>query len=388
MDNHFVTVHIITGLTTGGAEMMLYKLLSKIDRERFSPVVISLMDRGTLGDRIEALGIPVYTLGMKPGALPTPNMIGKLLKIVGEIKPDLIQGWMYHANLAAQLISILSLKFVPVIWNIRNCLYSLSYEKSGTVAVIKALIPLSIFPTKIIYNSHVAASQHEKLGYKVTKRITIPNGFDTEVFHPSIEERNLMRKELSLPSDCFLIGRFARYHPMKDYPNFIHGAAILLKEYPNVHFLLVGSTVNVENQILWQLIQELGISERIHLLGERQNIPQLTAALDISSTSSSYGEAFPNVIGEAMSCGVPCVVTDVGDSAWIVSDTGKVVPPKNPEALAKAWQELIDLGADGREALGRAARARIIECFSLNSVVADYERLYESAIAKKQNTGF
>src|SRR4028118_1179398 len=100
MDNHFVTVHIITGLTTGGAEMMLYKLLSKIDRERFSPVVISLMDRDPLGERIEALGIPVYTLGMKQGSLPTPNMIGKLLKIVGEIKPDLIQGWMYHANLA------------------------------------------------------------------------------------------------------------------------------------------------------------------------------------------------------------------------------------------------------------------------------------------------
>ena len=375
-------IHIITGLTTGGAEMMLYKVLSEIDRERFSPIVVSLMDRGTLGDRIEALGIPVYTLGMKSGALPTPNMIWKLLQIVGEIKPNLIQGWMYHANLAAQIISILSLKFVPVIWNIRNCL-SLSYEKPGTAAVIKALIPLSIFPKKIIYNSQVSASEHEKLGYKITKTITIPNGFDPELFHPSIEARNSIRKELSLPNDCFLIGRFARYHPMKDYPNLIQGAAILLKDYPDVHFLLAGSDINAENQILCNLIQELGISERIHLLGERQDIPCLTASLDIASTSSSYGEAFANVIGEAMSCGVPCVVTDVGDSAWIVGDTGQVVPPKDPEALANAWKELILLGLEGREALGKLARSRVIECFSLESIVANYESLYESAISQK-----
>ena len=383
MDNHLVIVHIITGLYTGGAEMMLYKLLSKIDRERFSPVVVSLIDRGTLGDRIEALGIPVYTIGMKPGALPTPNIIWKFVNIVNKIKPDLIQGWMYHSNLVAQLTSIFSLKSVPVIWNIRHSLHSLSYERPGTVAVIKILIFLSIFSKKIIYNSQVGADQHEKLGYKTTKTITIPNGFDTELFYPSIEARNSIRKELSLPSDCFLIGRFARYHPMKDYPNFINGAAILLKQYPNVHFLLVGSNINWENQILCELIQELGISERIHLLGERQNIPQLTASLDIASTTSAYGEAFPNVIGEAMSCAVPCVVTDVGDSAWIVSDTGKVVPPKNPEALAQAWQELIDLGADGREALGKAARTRIIESFSLDAIVSQYEALYESVIAQK-----
>jgi glycosyltransferase involved in cell wall biosynthesis len=379
-------IHIITGLTTGGAEMMLYKVLSEIDRERFTPIVVSLMDRGALGARIEALGIPLYTLGMKPGARPTPNMIWKLLQIVDEIKPDLIQGWMYHANLAAQIISILSLKFVPVIWNIRNCL-SLSYEKPGTATVIKALIPLSIFPKKIIYNSLVSASQHEELGYKVTKTITIPNGFDPELFHPSIEARNSIRKELSLPSDCFLIGRFARYHPMKDYPNFIQAAAILLKDYPNVNFLLAGTDINGENQILCNLIQELGISERIHLLGERQDIPCLTAALDIASTSSSYGEAFANVIGEAMSCGVPCVVTDVGDSAWIVGDTGRVVPPRDTEALANAWKELILLGSEGREALGTLARARVIECFSLGSIVASYERLYESTISQKQITG-
>jgi glycosyltransferase involved in cell wall biosynthesis len=119
-----------------------------------------------------------------------------------------------------------------------------------------------------------------------------------------------------------------------------------------------------------------GISEQIHLLGERSDIPRLNAALDIASSSSAYGEAFPMVIGEAMSCGVPCVVTDVGDSARIVDNTGYVVPPREPQALANAWQKMIELGSEGRKALGQAARKRIIENFSLDFVVAEYESVF------------
>jgi glycosyltransferase involved in cell wall biosynthesis len=172
---------------------------------------------------------------------------------------------------------------------------------------------------------------------------------------------------------------------MKDHTNFLHAAALLLKSYPDVHFVLVGREVHTENKVLKNLIQDLGISQHIHLLGERRDMNRLTAALDIACSASAYGEGFPNVIGEAMSCGVPCAVTDVGDSGWIVGNTGRVVPPRSPEALAHAWKELIVLGSEGREILGKAARARIIECFSLDSVVHQYESLYESALAKKVN---
>jgi glycosyltransferase involved in cell wall biosynthesis len=119
------------------------------------------------------------------------------------------------------------------------------------------------------------------------------------------------------------------------------------------------------------------------MLGERQDMPRITAALDIASSSSSYGEGFPNVIGEAMSCAVPCVVTDVSDLPWVVADTGRVVPPRDPQALASAWADLLELGVEGREALGAAARARVIQYFPLESVVARYEALYESVIARK-----
>lgn len=371
------TVHIITGLLTGGAEMMLYKLLSRINREHFQPIVISLTDEGTLGKQIAALDIPVHTINMNPG-IPTPSSIWRLIHKVHQLKPDLIQGWMYHGNMAATL-SNFNLKPVPVIWNIRHSVYSLKYEKRGTAAVIQLLSKISSLPNKILYNSKTSASQHEKLGYKVAKTLVIPNGFDTELFAPSQNARTEIRTELDLPENAFLIGLIGRYHTMKDHNNFLQATAILRKSFANVYFLLAGKGVNWENAVLKESIQTLGLQGGIHLLGERQDIPILTAALDIA-TSASYSEGFPNVIGEAMSCGVPCVVTDVGDSAWIVGETGKVVPPSNSEALAKALKELIELGTEGRRTLGDLARERIIKNFSLDSIVNQYEELYESLV--------
>jgi glycosyltransferase involved in cell wall biosynthesis len=375
-------VYTIVGLTTGGAEVMLYRILTRINRERFSLSVVCLMDRGTLGDRIEALGIPVYTLGMKAGGIPTPNVIWKLINIVREIQPDLIQGWMYHGNLAAQLAKVFCGRKIPVFWSIHYSVYSLDAEQKMTQAVIRLGAPISKYAKQVLYVSKLSKTQHETLGYEAGNGCVIPNGIDTALFTPSLEARSIVRQQLGLPPASFLIGSICRYHPMKDHANFIKAAALLLKNYPDTHFMMAGSQVDAANKTLNQLIEELGIAERIHLLGERSDMPRLMAALDIMTSASAYGEAFPLVLGEAMSSGVPCTVTDVGDSGWIVGNTGWVVPPKNPEALAEAWQEAIELGSEDREKLGKAARSRIIECFSLESIVADYEKLYEAAEAK------
>jgi len=383
MDNQFAIVHIITGLTTGGAEMMLYQMLTKTDRERYNPTVISLIDRGTLGDRIEALGIPVYTIGMEPGKIPTPNIIWKLVNTVRQIQPALIQGWMPHGNLAAQLAAIFSSRKIPVLWDIQSSLYSLALEKKLTAIVLKIGAYLSRLTFKIVYVSKVAQAQHEALGFASDKSCFIPNGIDINLFIPSREAKLKFRQELGLPETSFLIGLICRYHPQKDHPNFIKAAAWLLKSKPDIHFIMVGNEVDSQNQDLHQLIQELGIADRIHLLGERKDISYITAALDIACSASAFGEASPLIVAESMSAGIPCVVTDVGDSGWMVGDTGRVVPPKDPEALANAWQELIDLDPEEREALGNLARSRVIECFALESVVANYEKLYESAITQR-----
>ena len=271
---------------------------------------------------------------------------------------------------------------IPVLWSIHNSVDSLVSEKKLTEIIIRSGALLSKYLANITFVSKTSKLQHEALGYSSTNAWIIPNGFDTSLFTPSLESRLSVRSELGLSDNCFLIGLICRYHPMKDHANFIQAAALLLETYPNVRFVLVGTEVNSENDKLQHLIQNLRIADRFHLLGERKDIPRLTAALDIASSASAYGEAFPMVVGESMSCGVPCVVTEVGDSSWIVGNTGKVVPPKNPQALANAWKELIELSLQSRENLVKAARQRIIEHFSLNIIVEQYEKLYENVQLK------
>jgi len=287
---------------------------------------------------------------------------------------------MYHGNLVASIASWFCTNNPPVVWNVRQSLYDLEHERPLTRWVIRANALFSARTDAIIYNSRVSARQHEEFGFDTSRTRIIPNGFNAQVFRPNEHARADIRRELNVADDAILIGLIGRYHPMKDHRNFLNAAALLGKDFPNVRFLLAGHEVNVGNSALSKVIKALGLSGRVFLLGERKDIPQLNVALDIAS-SSSWAEGFANVVGEAMSCGVPCVVTDVGDSAWIIGDTGRVVPPRNPEALAMAWGALIALGRDGRQALGACARQRVIAYFSLEAVVQQYEDLYESLVA-------
>ncbi len=373
-------VHIIISLSLGGAEMMLYNLLGKTDRSKFEPIVISMMDRGIFRERIEALGIPVYTLDMQQDGVPTVgSMLRLLLRLrstIHKLEPDIIQGWMYHANIAAGLVSLLSLKKVPICWGIHHSIASLASEKKLTIALIRLGAFLSGLTSQIVFVSETSQAQHQAIGYAKQKCQTIPNGFDTNSFIRSPEHKLAVRAELGIPPTALTIGSIGRDHPMKDRANFINAAALLVQHHPDTHFLLIGEGMDRANTTLVSHIATSGLNDRVHLLGRRSDIARLSASLDICSLSSAYGEAFPLVIGEAMSCEVPCVVTDVGDLAQIVSDTGRVVPIKNPQALAAAWQEIVELDATSRAELGKAARQRIVDNFSLESIVDRYEKLY------------
>ncbi len=367
-------LHIITDLGQGGAEMMLYKLLSGMDRELFEPVVISLLDGGPVCEKIEVLGVPIYSLSMRRG-LPTPRVLLRLYRLVRECNPDLIQGWMYHGNIAAWLAKKMSGGQPKVCWNIRHSVYDLAYEKRLTRMLIRLGSFLSNRVDTVIYNSSVSRVQHEKLGYDAARSVVIPNGFDTAIFRPDEDARRSVRRELGASDETCLVGLIGRYHPMKDHENFLKAAEIILAHSNDVRFLLAGSGVDFANKELLIQLEANGLQNSVFLLGERSDIPRLTAALDIAC-SSSYGEAFPNVIGEAMACGVPCVVTDVGDSAWIIGDTGRVVPPRNPHAMADEIIQLLNLPECERKVLGNRARRRIEENFRLDKIVRHYETLY------------
>lgn len=377
-------VFVITALGTGGAEMMLYKLLTRLNRDRYAPTVISMIDGGVFVQRIRDLDIPVETLGMKPGRY-NPIALIKLSQMLRSIKPDLIQGWMYHANLAAQLGNFLANGKAPVFWSIHHSVDSLKAEKPALAATIKLTAMLSGKVEKVIFSAEKGQKQHTKLGYAPHNVTAIGDNFDLAKYKPAANPEFNLRSFLNLPEDTILIGSVARYHPMKDHANLIAGAAILIEKNPQVHFVLVGPNVDEQNPELTTQIAQLGIGEQVHLLGERQDIPDLMTSFDIFTTSSAYGESFPNVLGEAMSCQIPCVATTIGDSPTIVGETGIVVPPKDPQAIAEAWHQLIILGQEKRQDLGKQARQRIENNFNLdgsNSFVRKYETIYEASFAQ------
>lgn len=370
-------VHLISDLDTGGAEMMLCKLVKSMDRTRFENVVVSMKDMGSLGEVISASGVRVYTLGMSRG-FPKPSALWALVKILRKERPRILQTWLYHADLLG--LAAGRTAGVPVIlWNLRCSDVEMRNYSPLSALVLKMLARLSSFPHGIITNSTTGKEMHEKLGYRCSRWELIPNGFETDRFQPRPGARARLRDELGLPEDSFLIGLVARYDPMKDHENFLRAADILMEQYQGgekIFFVLAGRGVDDSNQTLTRQIEKSGVKGRVHLLGERDDIPVVSAALDIMSSSSSYGEGFPNVIGEAMACGVPCVVTDVGDSAYVVGETGIVIPPRDYMALAGAWMRLLSMDEGERQSLGRAARERTVSLFSISGISRRYEKFY------------
>lgn len=369
---------IITGLATGGAEMMLHKLLQNIDRSRFEPTVISLMNKGEIGPRIEALGIPVYALGMRRG-LPNPLMVLRLARLLRQLQPSLVHTWMYHADLLGGLAARLA-GCRRVIWGIRHSNLSKTENKRSTLAVVGLCAWLSGWlPVQVLSCSQRAKEVHAAVGYVDEKIHVIPNGFDLARFAPDATARASLCAELGLPPDVPLVGVVARFDAQKNHIGFVQAAA----KVPLVHFVLAGTGVDNRNAALQAAISaHPGLQARMHLLGRRDDVPRLMAALDVLA-SPSHGEAFPNVLGEAMACGVPCVVTDAGDSGEIVGRTGRVVAVGDMVAMAQQLLEVLHLPAADRAALGRQARARVQAEYEIGHVAGLYQAFYERVAAEK-----
>jgi glycosyltransferase involved in cell wall biosynthesis len=365
--------HIITGLAAAGAEKMLYRLVCGMDSSIFENEVISLTDLGPMAEKFQDCGIRVRALRMKPGT-PNPYHVLRLARWLHESRPAVIQTWMYHANLIGGLAANLA-GLSTVIWNIRHSQLDLRVDKRSTVWTARACAPLSRLTRLIICCSEAARRAHMDLGYPSDRMEVIPNGFDLETFKPNPAQRQAIRAELNLVSTNTAIGMVARFHPIKGHQNFLAAAGRLHRDFPNVRFLLCGEGVVPENRELTSWINGFRIADVCHLLGEREDIPQVMNAMDIM-TSPSIGESFPNAVAEAMACGVPCVVTDVGDSGAILGETGRVVPPSSPDALAEAWRDLLDAGFEGRAQLGLLARQRIEQRFALKNVIERYQALY------------
>ena len=359
---------------------MLSRMISGMDRTRFENEVVSLTGILDLAEKMRGMGAGVRTLNMKTSA-PNPLLVMRLAQWIRESKPDVIHTWMYHANLVGVLAARLAGN-VPVVWGIHNSALDPRINKRRTMLVNRICAFLSRrFPARIVCCSEASLRIHGSLGYSGEKMVVIPNGFDLEKIKPDPDARASVRQELGIPLDAPLIGIAARFHPQKDHRNFVRAAARLHKQMSDIHFLLCGLDITWQNSQLAGWIETAGIRDCCHLLGVRQDMTRLFAGMDIATTASLGGEAFPLVIGEAMACGAPCVVTDVGDCALIVGETGTVVAPGDPEALAEAWRNLIEAGPRVRHRLGIAARRRVQQHFALPVIVERYQTIYSRLAA-------
>lgn len=370
-------LHIITGLHRGGAEAVLYRLIESSRGSDTRHVVVSLMPGGIYEERLRDMGIPVQSLGMRSGR-PSLSAFLKLRAIVRRENPDVIHSWMYHAAIA----SVFSAQGRPLIAAIHHSLDNFEGEKFMTRQIIYLTGRLSSRVTRMLYCSQMGQYQHEVIGYDAAKSVMIPNGFDCDLFHPDDEMGRRLRQNLGIPRDAFVFGHVGRFHPVKDHANVLSAFALVATENENARLVMAGGGVTMDNPAIAQMVQENDLAGRVHLLGERDDIPAIMTMFDVL-VNGSRGEAFPNVLGEAMATGVPCIATNVGDSAYILGETGRIVPPANPEALAEAMLEFATLQKPALQALGQQARQVIQEKFSLHMVSEAYDDLYRSVCRQK-----
>lgn len=376
-------LHIITGLSVGGAETMLAKVLSALPHAEVASSVIALGNRGPMAERIEAIGVPLTcieasrTLG---GLFSAPRSLARLTSLLRKSRPDVVQTWMYHANVLGGLAAKMA-GHPPVVWGLRQSDLDPARTKATTRLIARAGARLSRrLPARILACADAVRRVHKAMGYDDARMTVIPNGFDTAVFRPDKEARARVRREIDISDDAPLIGLPARFDPQKDHATFLAAAAQVHAADPRAVFVLCGEGTTVTNSKLERLIKDSRVPPlAIRLLGERRDMPTVMAALDIVVSSSAFGEGFPNVLGEGMAAGVVPVATDSGDSRALVDGIGFAVPPHSPDALARAILDTLALSATERARRSAAARERVVRDYALDAIARRYLALWREA---------
>lgn len=367
-------IHVITGLKDGGAEGALYRLIcsDKINTH----IVISLTDRGKYGSLIEEIGCDVFYLNMKLKSLPFGCFLF-LIKLLKNNNPDVVQTWMYHADLIGGIAAKLA-GIKKIFWGVRHSNLDKNKTSLKTQIIARSCSWFSyIVPEKIVCCASRAVVTHLSVGYKDNFTV-IPNGYELK----EVSEADTFRGDgatLNIPDGTPIIGMVARYNYQKDHSNLIKALSILNNKGSNFYCVLVGEDMDESNSIILDEIQNRGLNDKVSLLGQRNDIPNIMSSLDLHILSSSSGEAFPNVVAEAMLYKTPCIVTDVGDAAFIVDKFGWVVNPGDAQLLASSIEEALkerELNSKAWQARIHAGQARIMNNFSMEAMVKNYHEVW------------
>jgi len=368
---------VITGLAVGGAEHALLSLLSRFDRSQFEISLVVLAGEKTLAPRFAEIGVHPVMLGLARGRFPVRD-VHRLINAVRAAQPDLVQGWMYHGNLAASFAAARLANAPPICWSVRDTPDAAHAHSPFTRIVIRAS---GWYVSRVarIFNvsARSAAYCAEHLGWPLARTQVLPNGVDTERFAPNHDARLATRAALNVPLGSPVIGMVARWSPVKNHALFLQSAARLRAHRPDARFVLVGRDVDGGNAELMRQAEGLGLAGVLHLLGERADVARLYPGFDLA-VLTSRSEGFPNVLAEAMSCGVPVVSTDVGDARDIVGAGGRIVA-SSPEAFAAACLALLEERA--RLSVGETARRQIQERYGLDAIAQRLQRAYREIVS-------
>ncbi len=376
-------LHVITSTGVGGAETQLARFIAASPTGRYQHLVACLMPEGPLAPVMAGGGAEIRCLGLTSGPAALLAGVGRLRALLKEWRPELVQTWMYHADLLGLLSARLPPRpagGVPVVWGLRCADLDLAAYAASTRLVVRACAALSRLPAAIAVNSRAGLAFHERLGYPARKLRLIPNGFDTEIFRPDPLARAAARAELGLTDGHPLIGHVARLDPNKDHATFVAAARLLASRRPQARFLFIGQGTEEGGPAL-AACAEPPLAGRCFRLGRREDVPRWLAALDVFAQSSA-SEGLPNALGEAMSAGLMCVATEAGDSAALLGDAGWLTPVRQPYALAEALERALALTPAERAAMGARARLRIKEGYSLAAAHQAWWELYQEVLGR------
>ncbi|MFM9961593.1 MAG: GT4 family glycosyltransferase PelF [Planctomycetaceae bacterium] len=375
---------VINAIVLAGAERMLARVLARLRPDEFDVRVFTIGLPGPFSEHLEQLGIPNRLYEFLRPKLPNPFHLLTLARDLRRFQPDVVQGWMYLGNLYGGVAAKLARRDLPVAWNIRHSTLDPKIDSRSMRWSAWLGGQLSgLVPDRIVLCAEAARAAHLQVGYAPEKLEVIPNGFDLSELRPDPVARQRIRSELGITDDTPLVGLIGRLHQHKDHRTFVRAARVVADHIPNAHFVGAGEEQTYSASDLWSWVDEAGLRDRFHWLAVRRDVAAIDASLDVLVCSSTT-EGFPNVVGEAMACGVPCVATDVGECAEVVGETGHIVPKQDPQRMGEAILELLRHPRAERIAIGTAARQRVVERYDINRIVARYRQLWHELAGARE----
>ena len=369
---------LISSLAPGGAERQLATLAVALAARGESVTVLAFRSGGALEAELRAAGISVLGLG-KGGALDAAGFLIRLARRVRAIGPDVVHAYLPTANLAALAIRPFA-GGARIVWGVRASYVDAKAYGPFDRLVYAAERRLARRADLIIVNSHRGRARCLADGFPASRTVVVPNGIDTERFAPDPEGAAAMRRAWGIKADEIVIGIAARLDPMKDHETYLRAAAIASKAGGNFRFVCVGGGAPHAFERLRARAGELGIADKVVFAGHGSDMPAAYSAFDIAACAS-VGEGFPNMVAEAMACGVPVVATDVGDCAEIVGDTGWILAPRDSAAMARLWCDLASLPAATRAEMGAAARSRIRDRYGVAALAGTTTRVLSNMLS-------